>query len=246
MSKLPNAPLVEVVFELRWKLESKEELDKHQYLHGDIYALVKEKYPYRENLYPSDIPLDVLAHTPTHRFRKEKEGFPLVQTGVGLLTVNTNDKDYFWKTYKDECIATTEKLFDTFDVVRNKESIVAVLQYQDFLVFDFEKENVYDYLKNNLHIEIRQNFFETKNNPYALNLSFQYPTEAGNLEIHLQRASNQNKENGILVKTIMLSSLAVNSDKLHIEGWLEEAHKITSRVFKEMTEGELQASFSKK
>jgi len=246
MSKLPYAPLVDVVFELRWKLESKEELDKHQYLHGDIYALVKEKYPYRENLYPSEVPLDVLAHTPTHRFRKEKGGYPLVQTGVGLLTVNTNDKDYFWETYKDECIATTKKLFDTFDVVRNKESIVTVLQYQDFLLFDFEKENVYDYLKNNLHIEIKQNFFQTKNNPYALNLSFQYPTECGNLEIHLQRASNQNKENGILVKTIMLNSLPVSSDKLHIEEWLEEAHKITSRVFKEMTKGELQANFSKK
>ena len=167
MSKLPNAPLVEVVFELRWKVENKEELDKHQYLHGDMYALINKEYSYRENLYPSEVPLDVLAYTPTHRFRNKKEGFPLIQTGVGLLTVNTNDEYYFWESYKDRCIETTKKLFEAFEVVRSKESIITVLQYQDFLFFDFYNENVYDYLKNNLHIEIQQNFFQTKNNPYG-------------------------------------------------------------------------------
>ncbi len=42
MSKLPNAPLVEVIFELRWKVDKNDELVKCQYLHGDLFAKVKE------------------------------------------------------------------------------------------------------------------------------------------------------------------------------------------------------------
>ena len=41
MSKLPKAPLVEVVFELKWDIKIKSDLDDFQYLYGDLYANLK-------------------------------------------------------------------------------------------------------------------------------------------------------------------------------------------------------------
>jgi len=46
MSKLPNAPLIEVIFEPRWKVTDKEKLSKCQYLHGDLLSSIKDVYTY--------------------------------------------------------------------------------------------------------------------------------------------------------------------------------------------------------
>lgn len=43
MSKLPNAPLIEVVIELRWQITQKNELTGIQYLYGDLYNELKDK-----------------------------------------------------------------------------------------------------------------------------------------------------------------------------------------------------------
>jgi len=72
MSKLPNAPLLEVIFELRWKITNKNDLAKYQYLHGDLYSILKNSYHFRESLAPVEIPVEVLINKPIHRFRKEK------------------------------------------------------------------------------------------------------------------------------------------------------------------------------
>jgi uncharacterized protein (TIGR04255 family) len=52
MSKLPNAPLIEVVIELRWQITQKNELTEIQYLYGDLYNELKDKFPHRESIIP--------------------------------------------------------------------------------------------------------------------------------------------------------------------------------------------------
>jgi len=88
MSKLPKAPLLEVIFELRWQIKQKSDLTKYQYLIGDLYSAIKKTYPVRESLAPPEVPTDILINNPVHRFRKDKNQYPLVQIGPGLLTLN--------------------------------------------------------------------------------------------------------------------------------------------------------------
>ncbi|HPH00719.1 MAG TPA: TIGR04255 family protein, partial [Tenuifilaceae bacterium] len=89
MSKLPKAPLVEVVFELRWQIINKVDLSKIPYLYGDIYSQLKNKYPFRESIVPPEIPIDILINQPVHRFRTAPNDYPLFQVGTGIITLNT-------------------------------------------------------------------------------------------------------------------------------------------------------------
>ncbi|MDX2305596.1 MAG: TIGR04255 family protein [Microscillaceae bacterium] len=109
--------------------------------------------------------------------------------------------------------------------------------------FDFEEYNVYNYLRENLHIDIKQSFYETQENPYSLNLRFNYQIDFGKLEVHLQQAKKNNTdEDGILIRTVIADAEA-NSDETYIINWLDQAHQITSQIFRKMTEGELYESF---
>ena len=80
MSKLPKAPLVEVVAELRWEIISKEELAGVQYLYGDLYNELKQKYPFRESIIPIEVPIEMTINRPVHRFRAEKEDIPFFKS----------------------------------------------------------------------------------------------------------------------------------------------------------------------
>src|SRR5258708_6704442 len=105
MSKLPSAPLIEVVFELRWTIEQ-QEAQSIQYLSGDLYPHIKDKYPFREAI--QGFPL--FGNSPSSRFRVAQNDYPLVQIGPGVLTINTTDAKYFWKEYEAEVIDVIQKL----------------------------------------------------------------------------------------------------------------------------------------
>ena len=75
MSKLPKAPLVEVVFELKWDIKIKSDLDDFQYLYGDLYANLKNEFPNRERLTPLEIPFDALINIPVFRFTKNENKY---------------------------------------------------------------------------------------------------------------------------------------------------------------------------
>ncbi|MDZ4758427.1 MAG: TIGR04255 family protein, partial [Bacteroidota bacterium] len=152
MSKLPNAPLVEVIFELRWKVDKNDELVKCQYLHGDLFAKVKETYTYREALIASDMPLEFCRNLPTHRFRVAKDEYPLIQIGPGVMTVNTIDSKYIWEDYETQIINTTKNLIDDVYKFRPEQNITLILQYFDILEFSFSEEDVYSFLSDNLNI----------------------------------------------------------------------------------------------
>ncbi len=73
MSKLHSAPLLEVIFEIKWAVISKSDIVDFQYLHGDLYSKLKSKYSHRESLIPPEIPIDVVSnHNKNDRHNKMK------------------------------------------------------------------------------------------------------------------------------------------------------------------------------
>lgn len=55
MSKLPKAPLLEVIFEIRWTVTQKE-VEEVKYLHGDLFPVLKNEYPHRESVIQTYLP----------------------------------------------------------------------------------------------------------------------------------------------------------------------------------------------
>jgi len=246
MSKLPNAPLIEVIFELKWQ-PTQEDLKGYQYLIGDLYSLIKDEFPERETLIvfspetPAPFPI---MHLPMHKFSKEKGKYPLVQTGQGLLTVNTIDESYIWEDYRTAIIKNIDNLHTAAIKTTSFNNLTASLAYYDFFSFDFNKGDIIAFLKENLHIEVNQTFYSEKVPPIGCNIQLLYDYKDGKVSIAIQRGIAQNKE-GIIIQTLVNSNI-INFESSKISSWLDEAQQICSETFKNMTKGTLFDSFKLK
>ena len=241
MSKLPNAPLIEIILELRWKIINKADLSKVQYLYGDLYSELKQKYPFRESIVPTEIPIDILINQPVHRYRTAPNDYPLVQVGPGIITLNTIDSKYFW----DEFSNLAENLLDAFlkvYPVETDDKFTPSVLFLDFFPFDFENNDIHKYINENFNITFGQSFFKTESYPKNLNLGFYYRLEIGDLSIAFQHGKNSNQQEGILLQT-RINGTPLPADKEEISNWINKSHEICSDLFKKLTEGKLYESF---
>lgn len=242
MGKLPNAPLVEVIFELRWKIDPIE-FETIQYLQADLYPLIRKEYPHREAL--ESLPVQYGVNLPSHRFRREIKGYPLVQVGPGMISVNTTDETYFWDKFEAEISNVVEKLNQVYDF-KESHKPQAILQYVDFVKFDFEKDDVFDFLKKKLHISINheQTFYKPTLNAFNLNYGFQFKDPLGQLVLQINRGNNPKHGEGIAIQS-SLSNEVIPKPK-EIGEWLNKSHELLSSMFKAMTSGALYDHFSSK
>ncbi|HAC16345.1 MAG TPA: hypothetical protein DCE78_10445 [Bacteroidetes bacterium] len=240
MSKLPNAPLQEVIFELRWQITQKSTLGKYQFLLGDLYSQLKKEYPYRETLVPVEIPIELLVNSPAHRFRVGQNQYPLVQVGPGIITLNTTDDNYFWEDFYSKAEVLMNSFFEVYPA--DSELFTPTLLYLDFFQFNFKTDNVDEFLNRNLKITISQNFLHEKSNPYNLDIGLFYHVDLGNLSVSLKKGKNTKNQDGI----VMQMSLKGNSstvENLQVLDWLNSSHTFLSDLFKDITKGELYNSF---
>ncbi|MFH2142475.1 MAG: TIGR04255 family protein [Bacteroidota bacterium] len=241
MSKLLNAPLLEVIFEVRWQLNSNEDLTKCQYLHGDLFAKIGDKYPYREMLIPPEVPIDLYKNVPAHRFRVRKNSYPLIQVGPGILTVNTIDDKYIWEDYKNWCSEAFMNLIELYKFGES-EHVTLSLKYFDFFPFNFKNEDVNKYLSEFFHIKLNQSFIKESGNPSSVNLGFFYNTKFGDFSIRIIRGNNSKRQSGIIFDTTLSSQHNI-PDLVIFSKWLNNAHDYVSNTFKEMTKGKMYDSF---
>ncbi|MFP4620199.1 MAG: TIGR04255 family protein [Bacteroidales bacterium] len=243
MSKLPNAPLLEVIFELRWQSNNPEDLKKAQYIHGDLYSSLKEKYPVRESLVPPEVPLEVLLNKPVHRFRADPNNYPLYQVGPGLLTLNTTDEIYYWEDFYNKANELLEA-FINISPFDQKKDFYPNLIYYDFFKFDFERNNVNKYISDNFNIKFEQHFLNVDANPNNINIGFYYRITLGDIAIMFRRGKNKKDEDGIVVQT-KLHGKAYKLEKDSLLSWLSEAHEFCSEAFKKLISGPLYESFKR-
>lgn len=242
MSKLPNAPLVEVIFEIRWDSKSPEELDKYAYLVGDLWASVKDRFKHREQLIQAVLPVESYIGLPAHRFWAKKNTYPLLQVGPGVLTINTLGDEYDWALFSKEVQYGADNFLKNFQLVNNEVKLL--LQYIDFIPFDFEQRNVIDFVRSNLNTHIHQNFYPATNHPEGLGYYFGYNYEDGKVAIDVKTGKRADETSGLIIRTLV-SNDAVPLDLNELMKWSDSAHTICSDLFKQMTKGELYNSFLK-
>ena len=238
MSKLPSAPLMEVIFELKWEVQNRDDLARYQYLPGDLFSELKDSYPFRQSLVAPEIPIDLLKHKAVYRFRVKEGKYPLFQVGPGVITLNTDDDTYYWATYYDrakELLSAFYKVYAT-----ESESFTPHLRYIDFIAADFGSLNVFEFINENLQLDFSKDFHKGYSNPNDINLGFSYGTELGNFFFNLTRA-NSNGRDGILLQSSLSGSSEQSIDGILM--WLKNSHEFLSNTFKEITKGSLYESF---
>lgn len=241
MSKLPKAPLVEIVFELRWSVENKSDLMDAEYLYGDIFAEIKNKFPQRERILPIEIPVELTINKPVYRYRANKNGYPLVQIGPGLLTLNTTANLYEWNVFFNDAKELTKTFIKIFKPEKEKKINLSLL-YLDFFPFDFNNGDVSKFINENLNITIEQSFVKNVKYPKEINIAYSFDIEQGELKVSLQKGTYKTQNEGLLLQS-RINRTPIQPETNLITEWLNNSHGICSNLFKELTKGQLYESF---
>ena len=251
---LKNKPLVEAIFELRWELQEKDsgmKVDPHyKILIGRIYDRVRNEYPFHEQLPTATMPDEIAGYVVQHRFRKDKDKWPLIQIGPGIITLNDTE-GYIWEDFEKRIYHMLEVLFEAYpDTETNLKINWSLLRYIDAVDFDYEEDNIFSFLSSNLkiHIDIYEKLFEetgVKNLPLGFDLRFSFPATKPKGAIHLRFVRGKRKNKDALIWETQVQSVGEHAPKTkeQIKVWVDDAHTLTDDWFFKMIEGELMRRF---
>src|SRR6266702_4375605 len=117
---LPNKPLAEAIFELRWDLPQSpinpamHTDPNYKLLVGTLYDKVKDRFSFHESLPASALPEEIVNYIVQHRFRTESvTGWPIIQLGSGILTFNET-QNYHWNTFEPNLNFAVGSLYEAY------------------------------------------------------------------------------------------------------------------------------------
>lgn len=251
---LKNKPLIEAIFELRWELKdtgSGMKIDPHyKIIVGRIYDKISNKYAYHEPLPTASMPDEMAGYVIQHRFRKEKDSWPLIQIGPGIITVNDTES-YSWQDFKKRINQAVNTLFEAYPGAKdNLKFNNVILRFIDAVAFDFEKENIFKFLKDKMKtsISLYLKLFEktgVKEKPLNLDIKFSFISSKPRGTVNLRFVRGKVKEMDALIWETIVQSISENvpNDKNKIIRWADQAHNLTNNWFFKLIEGDLLRRF---
>jgi uncharacterized protein (TIGR04255 family) len=244
ITKLINAPLKEVIFELHWQGEpdtSGLPVDSgFDLAQGKFADKLKDLYPLHKKLIPDGAPFKVFG-APIHQYWKGEFVWPVVQHGQGIIAINETGEGYEWeKIYKPLVLEAVKLLVSSYENVPEFKRMK--LQYID--ACDVEDLEPILFMKKNLQTSLETAY----SHPGKLgnfNVSQVFELQDGSM-MHLNISNginNQNQKPSIIWTTIVEKAFSFNSNE--IEPWLENAHSACSAIFKEMLNPEFYDSLDR-
>jgi|ERR1700735_2088367 len=250
-TNLSHKPLVETILEFKWRPRLVGEgptidADFRLFL-GKLYELIIKEYPAFEVLGTAAAPEQLTPNLVQYRFRKSAGGWPLVQIGSGVLTLNET-ANYSWKGFEERANQMFDILFKHYP---SKLAPVSIeLRYINAVGFDFEKVNAFSYLaeKFRISISLPPNLFEKSEisalpKAFGLQAAFRSKSPVGDVHLRLARANANNKD-ALVWETIVHSG---EQDLPHLPeqfmDWLSAAHKLAEDWFFKLIEGQLLKQF---
>lgn len=247
MSRLPNAPLQEVIFEVRWELEQQEgaplPLDPRFELGlGAFRRLVKEDLPEVTRKYPEQIPVQLLPHAASWQFRPKPAGWPLVQLGHGVLTVNDTDRAYDWDTV---FFPLVKRALDWLGQAYEGSPVfsMAELRYIDSVrLADHGFRDWSSFVSENLNISVHNGF---RPNAKVLDTGLHQVYEmdtGGQVLVAVNSGKRENEDAMIWQTAIHQPGPFGNNDLLT---WADDAHRLSKELFKEICKPHFHERFTR-
>lgn len=254
---LKNKPLVEAFIEIKWELKEGKtggQSDPHyKFLLGPLREKISEKYPEYEALPTATIPDEMAGYMVQHRFRASAGGWPIIQVGPGVFSFNQTT-EYVWTEFREQAVEAVDKLFEAYPKKEDLKINSIFLKYIDALEVDYFSENIFDYLKNKLKINVDfpDNLFEgsdVQSFPQAFNMQTSFSCSAPPGRINLLFATGHHKKGEdnqpALIWHITMHSAGNDVPEMpnQFSGWLDAAHRKTHDWFFKLVDGDLLRSF---
>jgi uncharacterized protein (TIGR04255 family) len=250
MARLPNAPLQEVIFEVRWRLHPGKDNGQvqdagYELASGRLSSLLERDFPYYRRIVPAELPDQMLLYRAIHQYWKGENQWPVLQLGPGIFTVNCTDQGYDWDTLFRPLIAN---------------ALTWLLQaYREPLLFAFASLRYIDavktaeyggldsgwqgFIKDNFNVEYN-NLFDTRGKQRRVHIDQTFDLDDGS-ELQVQMSSGtKNNEPAFVWQTAVLKKSSFTKEDL-IQ-WADSSHNISHDLFVDMIKPHLYASFSGK
>ena len=247
--KFENKPLVETIFEIRWELEKTKFgfMDpNYKLIIGRMYDKLKDEYSFYEQLPMANIPDGIAEYITQHRFRVGKNKWPLIQIGQGILTVNDTE-NYIWEDFEKRISQAVKTLIEVYPNGEEKIKVnKKVLRYIDSVEFNYEKDNIFDFLKDKMktNVGLYKKLFEKTGVikiplGFDLRFSFESTKPKGVINLRFRKGKNKNVDSLIWELLIESTQLEVSSIEENISKWVSEGHALTDEWFFKLIEGDL-------
>ncbi len=252
--ELKNKPLIEAILEVRWQLQGDDlgpQTDPHyKILLARVFDRILNDYPEHEQLPAANIPDELVGHIVQHRFRVSENSWPLVQLGPGIFTLNSTS-DYQWIDFKPRALSAVKLLYDAHPKNDSLKITNLILRYIDAVEFDFLSDNILDFLREKLKLDIQlpSNFFDGNiidKNPNSLSIqtSFKCSSPEGIINIRFSTGQKNNSPALVWETTIESAGEHIPDMRKDFEVWIDAAHQNTDDWFFKMIEGDLERRFS--
>lgn len=248
MAKLPNAPLEEVIFEVRWLLQPSEETGQmhdagFELASGKLNSIVEEILPFYKRIVPMGVPEQFLHYRAVHQYWTAENTWPVVQLGPGIFTVNSTELWYDWENnfypFLQKAIQWLEQSYKN-----SLQFAFASLRYIDTI-----NVNKYGGIKNGWQEFIEKHFnfsysnsFNTRGSQKQIQINQVFELEDQSLLQIQMSDGSKNNEPALIWQTAILKKQQFTNKQLI--NWADEAHTITHQLFQEMLKPEIYASFS--
>src|SRR5258708_6047398 len=256
MDTLSKAPLIEVIFELRWgplpPAQGNEGLVPVEYpledtelFFGQFHGVMTRNgfaSLERVNLLPG-MSFAMLPQVVTHRYRKQPNTWPCYQVGLGIFTVNQLNEGYDWKKFKQAVLDGLGFLNEGHPKGLSGLPLMGFeLRYQDGFTFQ-EKETAIDFLREKLEVKIDVPAKLTKADrvasvaePRTLSLYMELKKPKAALVCNLGLGKIGGKR-GYVMSTAVRSADEHKPERADVDAvaeWLEDAHYMQKLTFESL------------
>jgi len=252
---LLNPPLVEAVYELRWELQGDQQTGRfrdvaYPMMYGRMYEKLKNEFPLIEDLPSIQMHPEAGPFVVRHRMRKERNGWPLMQVGPGILTIN-DGKGYSWAQFKRLILLAIQTIVELYPAESFPLNFIkSEVRYISAVPFDIQRENPLDFLGEKLHVKVAvdKEMFENNNvfdkpNAVSVNLAYALNRPLGNVMLSANLGQIDGRPAYIMQSVIQSVGETVPQEESGIEVWLEEAHETAEHCFMTLYKGELLQKF---
>jgi uncharacterized protein (TIGR04255 family) len=253
---LQNKPLVEALFALKWDLKQDKEESKEEYLYdpyfklliGMFWANIKDQFPHFEELDTSDMPDDFGAYVPQFKFSKTPDEYPYVLLGPGIISVHDSEK-YVWDDFKEQIFLIIDSFFKSYPNLAETTIIDYYIRYVDAITFDFQKESILDFPREQMKIKIsmEESIFQNTSVipiPQSIDLRFSYLSKDPASAVHLRFLRGGEEGERLVWETIVQVYGTVPQTNDEIKKWTVQSHDLSDEIFFNIIEGKLKERFA--
>lgn len=248
-----NAPLAEMIVEVKWRLESINTIPGGAI--DPFYDILKDNlvkefsqngFPNVITKVPNDVPREFLGGRTILQFRPEDNGWPLYQLGPGVFTVNITKKYNGWLSFQPiiakgiNALISAHPAINIFDI--NSLQLIAIDAYSSRHGYDNYQQFTEKFLKlNNLLPNDFIDKFSRSMHDVKTNSETIFPLK--DLDHAVSRIKIQHGQQDNLPALIVQTSIEKKSKiKPSVEiltQWFDSAHNIHRELFRSLLTDEL-------